>query len=61
MPIQPQLRNGETATERQQRREALLSYGHVFAEAHMASQGDVSTETTAPREGSGKVKSDNEG
>jgi hypothetical protein len=30
----PQPRNGETATERQQRREALLTYGHLFADIH---------------------------
>ena len=26
--------NGETAVERQHRREALLAYGHLFAEAY---------------------------
>jgi hypothetical protein len=29
-----QPRSGETALERRQRRDALLAYGHIFAEAH---------------------------
>jgi hypothetical protein len=46
----PQLpQNGETATERQRRREALLSYGHIFANAHRAaadsSEHDANTRT----------------
>jgi hypothetical protein len=34
MPQLAQPRTGETAQERQQRRDALLRYGHIFSEAH---------------------------
>lgn len=34
MPQLSQPRTGETAQERQQRRDALLRYGHIFSDAH---------------------------
>lgn len=34
MPQLAQPRTGETAQERQQRRDALLRYGHIFADTH---------------------------
>jgi hypothetical protein len=37
-----QSRSSETATDRLLRREALLNYGHIFAEAHRSSQDEHS-------------------
>jgi hypothetical protein len=34
MPQLAQSPQGETAQERQQRRDALLRYGHIFSEVH---------------------------
>lgn len=34
MPQIAQNRTGETPQEREQRRESLLKYGHIFSEAH---------------------------
>jgi hypothetical protein len=42
-----QLKNGETAQERRQRRDALLSYGRIFTETHRKyGDSDLSVESS---------------